>query len=137
MVEIANRLRGIAADLGANAPLAERLQAVGLAALDPQAEAAAAAAVAAARRFLLLDLRHVTGIDATTASAFASLRRSLEARCDPPRPPPPRPLSGKSSLLGKICRPRRQTRELDGPSQSSWAHAKASVELLQGLHDYP
>lgn len=86
MVEIAQRLRGMAADLGAAAPLAERMQAVGLAAMDPQAEAAAAAAIAAARRFLLLDLRRVTGIDATTASAFASLRRSLEARCIPHRP---------------------------------------------------
>lgn len=80
MVEITRRLREIAADLTAMAPLSERLRAVGLPTLEPQAEAAAAAAVAAARRFLLLDLRHVTGIDATTASAFASLRRSLENR---------------------------------------------------------
>lgn len=80
MVEIAQRLRCIAADLGAAEPLAERLRNCGLPDPGPQAEAAAAAALAAARRFLLLDLRHVTGIDATTASAFASLRRSLESR---------------------------------------------------------
>eukprot|EP00892_Ulva_mutabilis_P001349 jgi/Ulvmu1/11214/UM072_0051.1 len=80
MVEITRRLREIAADLSAPAPLADRLRAVGLAALEPHAEAAAASAAAAARRFLLLDLRHVTGIDATTASAFASLRRSLDSR---------------------------------------------------------
>ena len=81
MVEIGRRLRSVAASIAPRPPrdlLAD-------AGLDPDAEGAplldaAAAAAAAARRFLLLDLRRVTGIDATTASAFAMLRRSLEAR---------------------------------------------------------
>lgn len=83
MVEISRRLREMAAELGEATPMADRLHAVGLTGLEPAAEAAAASAVAAARRFLLLDLRHVMGIDATTASSFASLRRSLESRSAP------------------------------------------------------
>jgi STAS domain len=80
MVELGRRLREVASrlsDRDMDALLAE-------AGLDPSKEPhlvrPAAAAVADARRFLLLDLRRVTGIDATAASAFAMLRRSLENR---------------------------------------------------------
>ena len=43
------------------------------------ADGSAAEAVAAARKFLLVDLENVSGIDATAARSFAMLRRSLEA----------------------------------------------------------
>jgi hypothetical protein len=80
MVEIGRRLRSTAALLSPKAP--EEL--LSIAGIDPEKEAEllepAAAAVASARRFLLLDLRRVTGIDATTASSFAMLRRTLESR---------------------------------------------------------
>lgn len=83
MVEIGKRLKATAALLGARS-IPDLIAAAGL---DPDDDgglgglaAAAAAATAAARRFLLLDLRAVVGIDATTASSFALLRRSLETR---------------------------------------------------------
>lgn len=80
MVEINRRLKVAASHLS-TAPIASVLRAAGL---DPEAEPnlleASSAAVADARRFLLLDLRRVTGIDATAASTFALLRRSLETR---------------------------------------------------------
>jgi hypothetical protein len=81
MVEIGKRVRATADLLAAPTPLMERLAAVGLdPAGEPAAVAAATNAVESARKFLLLDLRHVTGIDATTANAFATLRRSLEGK---------------------------------------------------------
>jgi anti-anti-sigma regulatory factor len=81
MVEIGRRLRSTASLLTSTLPIRDIIRAAGL---DPDVETnllePSAAAVAAARRFLLLDLRNVTGIDATTASAFAMLRRSLDSR---------------------------------------------------------
>jgi hypothetical protein len=80
MVEIGNRLRATASLLGTR-PLGDLIAAAGLdAAAEADLEAKAVAAAAAARRFLLLDMRAVVGIDATTATAFALLRRSLESR---------------------------------------------------------
>jgi hypothetical protein len=80
MVEIGKRLRSTAALLSPQTPDV-LLKNAGI---DPEKEPAllepAAAAVASARRFLLLDLRRVTGIDATTASSFALLRRTLDSR---------------------------------------------------------
>lgn len=83
MVEIGKRLKSTAALLGTRS-VPDLVAAAGL---DPDGDGgpgslsvAAAAATAAARRFLLLDLRSVVGIDATTASSFALLRRSLETR---------------------------------------------------------
>ena len=80
MVEINRRLKAEAAHLS-SVPVADALRAAGLDPDDdPALLAASTAAVAAARRFLLLDLRRVTGLDATAASTFALLRRSLETR---------------------------------------------------------
>eukprot|EP00892_Ulva_mutabilis_P012584 jgi/Ulvmu1/9699/UM055_0037.1 len=83
MVEIGKRLKATAALLGTRS-VPDLISAAGL---DPDGDGgpgslavAAAAATAAAHRFLLLDLRAVVGIDATTASSFALLRRSLETR---------------------------------------------------------
>jgi STAS domain len=79
MVEIGRRVRECAATLCNRGPMDDLLREAGLDySTDLLAKADKAAAVA--RRFLLLDLRNVTGIDATTASAFAMLRRALDAR---------------------------------------------------------
>ena len=80
MVEIGKKLRTTAGLLGTR-PLPDLIAASGLdPAADPELEPAAAAATAAAHRFLLLDMRAVVGIDATTATAFALLRRTLDSR---------------------------------------------------------
>lgn len=80
MVEIGKKLRATASLLGTRL-LPDLFAAAGLdATADPELEPAAAAATAAARRFLLLDMRSVVGIDATTATSFALLRRSLDSR---------------------------------------------------------
>jgi MFS superfamily sulfate permease-like transporter len=90
MVEIARRLRQTAASLqAAEGCPTDTAAALHLADTRPgdgapvsaAAATAAAQARATAHRFLLLDLRHVTGIDATTACSFASLSRSLANRC--------------------------------------------------------
>jgi hypothetical protein len=86
MVEISKRLRYIA-DRIKNSTLPEETcfsPALGgppLEALEPLTAESASSARAAARRFLLLDLRRVTGIDATAAISFGSLSRSLSSRC--------------------------------------------------------
>lgn len=80
MVEIGKKLRATANLLGTRL-LPDLIAAAGLdSAPEPELEPAAAAATAAAHRFLLLDMRSVVGIDATTATAFALLRRSLHSR---------------------------------------------------------
>lgn len=87
MVEISRRLRGIADNLEMSraAPedtsLSPALGGPPLEALGPLTADAVSTARTAARRFLLLDLRRVTGIDATTATSFASLSRALSNRC--------------------------------------------------------
>lgn len=88
MVEISRRLRNIADSVTcAKSPVdttfSPTLGGPPLAALEPLTADAANSARAAARRFLLLDLRRVTGIDATTATSFASLSRSLTSRFAP------------------------------------------------------
>lgn len=85
MVEISRRLRIIADSVARSKPLEDTVfsPALGgppLQALEPLTVDAANSARTAARRFLLLDLRRVTGIDATTATSFASLSRSLTSR---------------------------------------------------------
>jgi CRP-like cAMP-binding protein len=83
MVEVSRRVKAAAAQLGQ--PSAEAIaRALQPALPDPDAQAARAgsvsAAVAEARNFLLLDLRAVTGMDATAASEFGAVRRMLESR---------------------------------------------------------
>jgi STAS domain len=81
MVEIGRRVRECAATLCKGAPMGDLLREAGLDySTDHSLLAKADKAAAVARRFLILDLRNVTGIDATTASAFAMLRRALDAR---------------------------------------------------------
>lgn len=86
MVEISRRLRLIADSVKAAMPPQDTAFSPALGgppwqAVEPLTVDAANSARIAARRFLLLDLRRVTGIDATTANAFASLSRSLSSRC--------------------------------------------------------
>jgi STAS domain len=103
MVELGRRLKRVADGLAPHAiPTRDLLRDAGFENLDSNSDGAsvdgkpsagnagdkggdalvraAEGALRGARRFLLLDLRRVTGIDATAASSFAMLRRSLENR---------------------------------------------------------
>jgi MFS superfamily sulfate permease-like transporter len=81
MVEIGRRVRETASTLSGNTSIKDVLHASGLDEVsEPSLIGEFDKAVAFARRFVLLDLRHVTGIDATTASAVSMLRRSLGQR---------------------------------------------------------
>jgi hypothetical protein len=83
MVEVSRRMKAAAMQLGPPS-LDAIINALQPPSSDPEAQAARAAAATAAVTeacsFLLLDMRAVSGIDATAASEFGAVRRMLESR---------------------------------------------------------